>query len=162
MAKREVMVMGDYAFADYKASIQAYIGTLLDTAVSLEKRVETYARRVEEEIDLEYSRTLLLENQVELSKTRRHIDELKMHFLVIHEKWTHRNNRVIGRAVCPASPLRSQMAPRKPIDLINYNYNQLVSHEIPATLPPSAPASSPTASLSTFVLSSSIRTSSAT
>ena len=44
MKKREVMVMGDYAFANYKASIQAYIGTLLDIVVSLEKMVETYVR----------------------------------------------------------------------------------------------------------------------
>ncbi|KAB5589638.1 hypothetical protein CTheo_6911 [Ceratobasidium theobromae] len=110
MKKREVMVMGDHAFTNYKSSIQAYIGTLLDATVSLEKRVESYKRKVEEKIDLENSQALLLENEVELSKTRRHIEELKMHFLVIHKKWSHRKNRVIGHVVW-APPISTGQQP---------------------------------------------------
>lgn len=93
------MVMGDIAFTNYKSSIQAYIGTLLDATKSLEKRVETYKRKVEEENDLERSKVLLEENEVELSKTKRHIEELKVHFLVIHKRWSNRKNRIIGHVV---------------------------------------------------------------
>ena len=108
--KKEVIVMGDHAFANYKSKIQADIGTLLDTIVSLEKRVATYQRKVDDGIDLDNSRILLQENKAELSKTRRHVDELKMHFLIIHKKWSNRKSRIIGHVVW-APPIRTGQEP---------------------------------------------------
>ncbi|KAH7881699.1 hypothetical protein F5I97DRAFT_1291768 [Phlebopus sp. FC_14] len=92
--KKEVLLMGEVAFTNYKSSIQAHIGTLIDAKKSLEKRVETFTARVAND-----SRVKLTENESELSKTRRHIDELKRFFLVINKKWNKPKDRVIGHVV---------------------------------------------------------------
>lgn len=93
------MVMGDTDFAAYKASLRRYFDTLQDAAQSLEKRVETYKRKVEEDSDPGRSKVLLHENEVELSKTKRHMEELQDHFSTIRDKWSDRKNRIIGHVV---------------------------------------------------------------
>lgn len=91
--------MGDIAFTDYKYSIQAYIGTLVDTVKTLKVRVAACTRDVEKGIDIDNSRVELQENVVKLSKTERHIAELKNFFLIIDKKWRKRKHRVIGHVV---------------------------------------------------------------
>ena len=91
--------MGDVAFTKYMSSIQAYIDMLLDASDNLEKRIETYKCKVEEESDLEHSKVLLKENEVELSKMNRHIEELELHFKVIKKRWGNHKDRDIGYIV---------------------------------------------------------------
>jgi len=102
--------MGDIAFTNYKASIQAHIGTLLDTVKSLKKRVDAYKRKVEDGVDVDQSKVILQENEVELSKTERHINELKRFFLIIDKRWGRRKHRVIGHVVW-APPIAAGQAP---------------------------------------------------
>jgi len=91
--------MGDTQFMNYKFSIRAHIGTLLDAVQSLKKRVDSNKRRVEDGVDVDRSKVILQENEVELSKTERHINELKRFFLIIEGRWAKRKDRVIGHVV---------------------------------------------------------------
>ena len=102
--------MGDIAFTDYKTSIQAQIGTLLDTIKSLKKRVDAYKPKVEDGVNVNQSKVILQENEAELSKTERHINELKRFFLIIDKGWCKRKDRVIGHVVW-ALPIATGQAP---------------------------------------------------
>lgn len=75
--KKQVVVMGNRVFTNYKASNLGYISALLDATKSLKNRVETYKRKVKEGNDLECLKILLKENEVELPKPKRRIEELK-------------------------------------------------------------------------------------
>ncbi|KAG6369895.1 hypothetical protein JVT61DRAFT_13360 [Boletus reticuloceps] len=108
--KKEVLVMGDIAFTNYKASIQAHICTLLDTIKSLKKRVDAYKRKVEDVVDIYQSKVILQENKVELSKTERHINQLKQFFLIIDKRWGKRKDRAIGHVIW-APPIATGQAP---------------------------------------------------
>ena len=102
--------MGDIAFTNYKTSIHAYIGTLLDTVKSLKKRVDAYKHKVEDGIDVDKSKVILQENEVELSKTERHINELRRFSHIIDKRWGKCKNRVIGHVVW-APPISTGQAP---------------------------------------------------
>jgi len=102
--------MGNIAFTNYKASIEAYIGTLLTTVNSLKMRVDAYKHKVEDGIDVDRSKVILQEVKLKLSKTERHINELKRFFLIIDKRWSKRKDRVIGHVVW-APPIGTGQAP---------------------------------------------------
>ncbi len=91
--------MGTSAFTNYLASIQALIGTLIDSVASLEKKVHTFRGRVEAGINIEESQTKLEENEAELVRMRIKIDKLKKFFVEIKTKWSKLKDRVIGFVV---------------------------------------------------------------
>jgi hypothetical protein len=91
--------MGNSAFANYRASIQARISNLNDTVKSLEKLITTMARRVEEQIGLPESQERLQEHRAELTKTNRRIIALKAFFVTLSKKWSKLGDRVIGHVV---------------------------------------------------------------
>ena len=92
--------MGNPAFTNYLASIQANIGTLNDTVHSLEKRTRTLTRRVEAGgDDAQKSAGELAETQDQLTKTVTKIDALKAFFVDVKKRWSKLNDRVIGYVV---------------------------------------------------------------
>ena len=88
--------MGARAFTNYLASIQALIGTHIDSVESLEKKINTLRTRVQDGINVEESQTKLDENEAELAKTRTKIDTLKTFFVDIKKRWSKPKDRVIG------------------------------------------------------------------
>lgn len=91
--------MGNPAFTNYLASIQANIGTLNDTVHSLEKRTRTLTRRVVAGGDAQKSAGELAESQDQLTKTVTKIDALKAFFVDVKKRWSKLNDRVIGYVV---------------------------------------------------------------
>ena len=88
--------MGGPAYTNYLASIQALIGTLIDSVEILEKRAETFRGRVEAGINVEDSRAELAENGAELTKSRTKINKLKKFFVDIKRRWSKGKDRAIG------------------------------------------------------------------
>ena len=88
--------MGAPAFANYLASIQALIGTCIKTVESLEKKITTFRGRVRDNINVDESQRKLDEYEMELTKTRIKIDDLKAFFVNIKKKLTKPKDRVIG------------------------------------------------------------------
>lgn len=84
------------AFTNYLASIQALIGTHLDSVESLEKKIKTLRTRVEDGINVQESQIKLDQNEAELVKTRSKIDDLKKFFVNIKKRWSKPKDRVIG------------------------------------------------------------------
>jgi len=92
--------MGNPAFTNYLASIQANIGTLNGTVDSLEKRTRTLMRRVEAGgDDAQKSAGELAETQDQLTKTVTKIDALKAFFVDVKKRWSKLKDRVIGYVV---------------------------------------------------------------
>ena len=83
-------------FRNYLASIQALIGTLLDTVSSLEKKITTFRGRVQDGINVVESQKRLGEYETELANTRTKIEDLKSFFVNIKKKWSKAKERVIG------------------------------------------------------------------
>ncbi|KAI0360066.1 hypothetical protein OH77DRAFT_1501754 [Trametes cingulata] len=110
--KKEVMVMGPPAFNNYLASIQARIGTLVDAADSLRKKITTFRGRVEDGVNVVESQRKLDEYENELVKTRVKIDDLKSFFVDIKKNWSKAKDRVIG-FVRWAPPLGVGVAPHR-------------------------------------------------
>ncbi|CAL1713291.1 unnamed protein product [Somion occarium] len=94
--KKEVLVIDPSAFTNYLASIQALIGTHLDSVESLEKKIKTLRTRVEDGINVQESQIKLDQNEAELVKTRSKIDDLKKFFVNIKKRWSKPKDRVIG------------------------------------------------------------------
>ena len=69
--------MGNPAFTNYLVSIQAHIGTLLETVESIERKINTLTTRVRDRINLPESQTRLDENVAEREKLRTKIDVFK-------------------------------------------------------------------------------------
>ena len=88
--------MGARAFKKYLASIQALIGTCLDTVESLEKKITKFRGRVRDQINVDESQKKLRECEAELSNTRTKIDNLKAFFVNVKKKWSKPKDRVIG------------------------------------------------------------------
>jgi hypothetical protein len=112
--KKEVLVMGASAFKNYLASIQALIGTHMDSVESLEKKINTLRTRVQDGgINVQESQqTKLDENEAELAKTRTKINSLKKFFVDIKERWSKPEDRVIG-FVRWAPPIGAGVAPHR-------------------------------------------------
>ena len=96
MPKKEVMVMGAHAFKNYLASIQALIGTLIDTVSSLERKITTFRARVQDGINVDESQKKLDEHEAQLANTRTKIEDLKNFFVNIKKRWSKAKDRVIG------------------------------------------------------------------
>ena len=88
--------MGAPAFKNYLASIQALIGTLLDTVSSLEKKITTFRDRVRDGINVDESQKKLGTHLTELASTRTKIEELKDFFVDTKKRWSKSKDRVIG------------------------------------------------------------------
>ncbi|KIM25253.1 hypothetical protein M408DRAFT_331350 [Serendipita vermifera MAFF 305830] len=111
--KKEVVVMSTPAFTNYLASVQANIGTLIETVDSLEKRAKTLTRRVEADgDDAQKSAGELEETQGELTKTRAKIDALKAFFVNVKRRWSKVKDRIIGYVVW-APPLGVGVPPHR-------------------------------------------------
>ncbi|KAI0262720.1 hypothetical protein BC834DRAFT_925125 [Gloeopeniophorella convolvens] len=110
--KKEVLVMGAPAFTNYLVSIQALIGTHIDSVEYLENKINTLKTRVQDGINVEESQIKLDENEAELSKTRTKIDNLKTFFVDIKKRWSKRKDRVIG-FVRWAPPIGAGVAPHR-------------------------------------------------
>ncbi|PIL25967.1 hypothetical protein GSI_11721 [Ganoderma sinense ZZ0214-1] len=110
--KREVLVMGGPAFKDYVTSIQALIGTLIDTRDILTKQINTLKTRLQDGINVEESQTSLrlAEAEAELFKTDNKINGLKEFYIDIRYRWNKPKDRVIG-FVRWAPPIGSGVAP---------------------------------------------------
>ena len=104
--------MGAPAFTNYLASIQAVIGTHIDSVESLEKKINTLRTRVQDGINVQESQIKLDENEAELAKTRTKIDDLKKFFVDIKKRWSKPKDRVIG-FVCWAPPIGVGVAPHR-------------------------------------------------
>ncbi|KIJ11189.1 hypothetical protein PAXINDRAFT_177375 [Paxillus involutus ATCC 200175] len=98
--KKEVVIMGNPAFTNYLASIQASIGTLINTVDYLEEQTKTLTRRVEAGgDDAQMSAGELEETQGELIKTLTKINTLKAFFVDVKKRWSKLKDRVIGYVV---------------------------------------------------------------
>src|SRR5258706_16161220 len=104
--------MGDLAFTNYLASIQAHIGTLLDTVESIERKINTLTIKVRDGINLPESQTKLDENMAELKKIRTKIDVFKDFYVKIRKGWSKIKQRVIGYVVW-APPIGVGVAPHQ-------------------------------------------------
>jgi hypothetical protein len=89
-------VLGGRAFTNYLASIQALIGTYIDSAESLEKKINALKTRVQDGINVQESQIELDENEAELAKTRTKIDNVKKFFVDTKKRWSKPKDRVIG------------------------------------------------------------------
>ncbi|KAH8999802.1 hypothetical protein EDB86DRAFT_3138975, partial [Lactarius hatsudake] len=108
--EKEVLVMGAPAFTNYLVSIQALIGTHIDSVDPLERKIKTLRTRVQDGINVQESQTRLDENEAVLAKTRIKIDNLKKFFVDIKKRWSKSNDRVIG-FVRWAPPISAGVAP---------------------------------------------------
>jgi hypothetical protein len=104
--------MGTPAFKNYLASIQAQIGTLVDSLEYLERKISTNRIRVLNGTSVQASQIRLDENVAELTKTRTKIDELKKFFVNIKQKRSKRKHRIIGFVVW-VPPLGVGVAPHR-------------------------------------------------
>ena len=109
--KKNVVLMGTRAFANFLKSIQGHIGTLNNTVDILEKQITASTARWEGGgPDAEKVARDLVEAQSQLSKTRTAIEELKKFFVKIKKQWSQPKDRVIGHVVW-APPISFSTAP---------------------------------------------------
>jgi hypothetical protein len=92
--------MGRDAFTNYLVFIQSSIGTFLDTAEYLDRRVMTLTDLVEGGGPCAEQSALDLPGvQEQLRTTRAKIDALKAYFVEVRKKWSKVKNRIIGHVV---------------------------------------------------------------
>ncbi|KAF8916897.1 hypothetical protein CPB85DRAFT_1288524 [Mucidula mucida] len=109
--KKEVVLMGTKAFANFLVSIKGHIGTMISTVGILERQVKTstadsFSERAQRELE---------QTERQLSRTRTAIEELKKFYVKIKIEWTRPKDRVIGHVVW-APPVSFSTAP--------YGYSQ--------------------------------------
>ncbi len=110
--KKDVVLMGNPAFTKYLRSIQAHIGTLLETAEYIEGKINTLTTRVRDRINVPESQTRLDENLADLKKIRRKIDLFKDFYVNVKKGWSKIKQRVIGYVVW-APPIGVGVAPHQ-------------------------------------------------
>jgi hypothetical protein len=110
--KKGVMVMGPLAFTNYLASIQALISTCINAVESLEKKIATFRGQVQDNINLDESQRKLNEYEIELTKTRIKIVDLKDFFVRVKKTLSKPRDRVIG-FVRWAPPIGVGVAPHR-------------------------------------------------
>ncbi|KAH9047443.1 hypothetical protein EDB83DRAFT_1461953 [Lactarius deliciosus] len=110
--KKEVLVMGALAFKKYLVSIQALIGTYVDSVEPLERKIKTLRTRVQDGINVQESQIKLDKNEAVLAQTRTNIDNLKKFFVDIKKRWSKSKDRVIG-FVRWAPPIGAGVAPHR-------------------------------------------------
>jgi hypothetical protein len=89
--------MGNRAFDDLLASIQALIGTLNNTVTVLKKSVRRHATKAAG--GDQQAAADLAKFQQNLDDTRATITELRKFFATLKKDWSEVNNRVIGHVV---------------------------------------------------------------
>ncbi|CAE6530617.1 unnamed protein product [Rhizoctonia solani] len=108
--KKDVVLMGNPAFTNYLVSIQAHIGTLLETVESIDRKINTLTIRVRDGVNIPESQIKLDENVAELGKIHRKIDVFKAFYVDIKKGWSKIKQRVIGYVVW-APPIGVGVAP---------------------------------------------------
>ncbi|KAF7321492.1 hypothetical protein MKEN_00670000 [Mycena kentingensis (nom. inval.)] len=94
--KKEVLLMGQAAFTNYLASIQAAINMYNDAAEVFETKISKFRARLQDGTGGQDMQAKLEENETELAKTRTKIDKLKQFFVEIKKRWSKTKDRVIG------------------------------------------------------------------
>ncbi|KEP49280.1 hypothetical protein V565_103710 [Rhizoctonia solani 123E] len=110
--KKDVVLMGNPAFTNYLVSIQAHIGTLLETVESINRKINTLTIRVRDGVNIPESQIKLDENVAELGKIRTKIDVFKAFYVDIKKGWSKIKRRVIGYVVW-APPIGVGVAPHQ-------------------------------------------------
>lgn len=105
-------MMGNRAFANYLASIQAHIRTLIDTVDAIEKKIKTLTSKVQNGIGLPQSQIDLDHNVAERDRLRAKVNVLKAFFGDIKERWGKITQRIIGHVVW-APPIGVGVAPHQ-------------------------------------------------
>jgi len=104
--------MGNPVFTNYLASIQAEIGTLIDSVDAIEKKITTLTSNVRNGIGLPQSQTDLDTHVAERDRLRAKINALKDFFVDIKKRWGKITRRVIGHVVW-APPIGVGVAPHQ-------------------------------------------------
>ena len=104
--------MGNPAFTNYLASIQAHIGTLIDSVDAIEKKITTLTNNVRDGVGLPKSQTDLDVHIIERDRLRDIINTLKDFFVDIKKRWGKTARRVIGHVVW-APPIGVGVAPHQ-------------------------------------------------
>ena len=104
--------MGNPAFTNYLASIQAEIGTLIDSVDAIEKKITTLTSNVQNGIGLPQSQIDLNTHIAEHDRLRGKINALKDFFVDIKKRWGKITRRVIGHVVW-APPIGVGVAPHQ-------------------------------------------------
>ena len=89
--------MGNKAFDDFLASIQASIGTLNNSVKVLIKRVNSLSKKAQ--AGNQQAAVDLAKTETELTNIRETIEELKGFFVTMKKGWSDVANRVIGHVV---------------------------------------------------------------
>ena len=89
--------MGNRAFDDFLASIQAKIGNHNNTVIILEKRAASYKRKTD--AGNEQAATDLAATEDDMRKRKEKIEALKAFFVTMKKDWSKVNDRVIGQIV---------------------------------------------------------------
>ena len=104
--------MGSPTFTKYLTSIQARIGTLIDTVDNIEERIRTLTLDVQNGIGLPQSKHNLDDKMAERTRLRRNIDALKAFFVDMKKRWSKITQRIIGH-VAWAPPIGVGVAPHQ-------------------------------------------------
>lgn len=91
--------MGKPAFENYLLSIEAHIGTHLETIESIERKIKTLTTRVRDQVNLVESQKSLAENVAELEKARTKIDVLQAFYSSIKKGWGQIEQRIVGYVI---------------------------------------------------------------
>jgi septal ring factor EnvC (AmiA/AmiB activator) len=100
--------MGNRAFDNFLASIQAKIGNLNNTITVLEKRAASYKSKADAGNAQAASDLAATEN--DRKNKKKAIEALKAFFVTMKKDWSEVNNRVIGQVVW-APPITGLNAP---------------------------------------------------
>lgn len=104
--------MGEPAFTNYLATIQAEIGTLIDSVDAIEKKVKTLTSNVQNGIGLPQSQIDLNTHVAELDRLSGKINTLKVFFVDVKKRLGKITRRVIGHVVW-APPIGVGVAPHQ-------------------------------------------------
>lgn len=106
--KKEVVLVGNRAFDDFLASIQAKIGNLNKTVTVLEKRATSYKGKADAG-NAQAARDLAA-TEDDMKNRKEAIEALKALFVTMKKDWSEVNDRVIGQVVW-APPITGLDAP---------------------------------------------------
>jgi len=89
--------MGNKAFDNFLATIQAHIGYLNNTVTVLKKQVVVYMRQMQ--AGNQQAASDLATTEADINKKKVVIEELKKFFIKMKKEWSKLNDRVIGHVV---------------------------------------------------------------
>jgi hypothetical protein len=106
--KKKVVLMGNKAFDDFLASIQAKIGNLNKTVTVVEKRAASYKKKADDG-NAQAAKDLAA-TEDDMKNRKEAIEALKAFFVTMKKDWSEVNDRVIGHVVW-APPIAGLNAP---------------------------------------------------